>query len=108
MAERGLSQDLDQGLRAIDRLTEAHESALIDLLGRYPELIDEAAASHEPHQLAQYLRELAGAFHTYYNAHTFLVEDPALRNARLALITATRQVIRNGLSILGVSAPESM
>ncbi|MCK5481730.1 MAG: arginine--tRNA ligase, partial [Gammaproteobacteria bacterium] len=67
-----------------------------------------AADNHEPHQLTYYLRELANDFHTYYNAHTFLVEDSTLRNARLNLIEATRQVIANGLGLLGVSAPDTM
>jgi arginyl-tRNA synthetase len=58
--------------------------------------------------VASYLRELAGDFHTYYNAHKVLVDDPALRDARLALSEAVRQVIANGLDLLGVSAPESM
>ncbi len=106
--EKGLSYDETAGLAHLDRLTEAHEQALITRLDRYPELIQSAALQHEPHQLAHYLRELANDFHTYYNAHQFLVDDPDLRNARLALIKATRQVIANGLGLLGVSAPESM
>ncbi len=108
LEERGIEHDHSAGLAGLGRLNEAHEQALIHALGRYPELIESAAASQEPHQIAQYLRELAAAFHTYYNAHTFLVDDAELRDARLALITATRQVIRNGLAILGVSAPQSM
>jgi len=70
--------------------------------------VEAAALSHEPHQLAHFLRELANEFHTYYNAHQFLVEESGLRDARLALISAVRQVIHNGLGLLGVSAPESM
>ena len=66
------------------------------------------AASRAPHALVHYLRELANAFHTYYNAEQFIVEDAPLRNARLALVLAVQQVIRNGLALLGVSAPESM
>lgn len=77
-------------------------------LSRYPELVETAALNHEPHLLAHYLRDLANDFHTYYNAHQFLVDDEALRNARLNLIQATRQVIANGLKLLGVSAPDSM
>ena len=65
-------------------------------------------ATLEPHQLAHYLRDLAGDFHTYYNAHKFIVDDAGLRNARLNLIAATRQVLENGLKLLGVSAPERM
>ncbi|PWG64857.1 arginine--tRNA ligase [Sediminicurvatus halobius] len=108
LAERGLNHDPDNGAAAATRLTEDHEQQLLGLLGRYPEVIEAAALAHEPHQVAQYLRELAAAFHTYYNAHTFLVDDAGLRDARLNLILATRQVIRSGLGILGVSAPESM
>lgn len=108
LTEKGLAWDRDAGLAHLNRLTEPHEQALITRLGRYPELIEAAATQHEPHQLAHYLRELANDFHTYYNAHQFLVDDPDLRNARLALIAATRQVIANGLGLLGVSAPETM
>lgn len=108
MRERAMHHDLARGLNALDRLTEPHEQALIAELGRYPEVVTAAADAHEPHQIAQYLRELAAAFHTYYNAHPFLVDDDALRDARIALITAVRQIIHNGLDLLGVSAPESM
>ncbi len=73
-----------------------------------PEVVEAAALNEEPHQLTHYLRELANDFHTYYNAHQFLVEDEHLRDARLKLILAARQVLRNGLNLLGVSAPESM
>ncbi|MCP4696104.1 MAG: arginine--tRNA ligase [Gammaproteobacteria bacterium] len=89
-------------------LDSEHEQALLITLSRYPEVTEAAAKSYEPHQLAYYLRELANEFHTYYNAHTFLVENAAMRNARLNLILAVRQVLRNGLAILGVSAPEKM
>ena len=92
----------------LSRLTEPHEKELIEALDRYPELVEHAAMHKEPHVLAHYLRELANLFHTYYNAHQFLVEDPRLRDARVNLILAVRQVIRNGLQLLGVSAPESM
>jgi arginyl-tRNA synthetase len=70
--------------------------------------LEAAAINHEPHQVAYYLRELANDFHTYYNAHPFLVEEDRLRDARLCLINAVAQVIRNGLALIGVSAPESM
>ena len=108
LAERGGSHDPALGLQAIEHLTEAHERQLLAQLGRYPELVETAALAHEPHQLGHYLRELANAFHTYYNAHPFLVDNSKLRNARLNLIIATRQVLHNGLTILGVSAPQSM
>ena len=73
-----------------------------------PEVVEQAALNEEPHQLAHYLRELANDFHTYYNAHQFLVADELLRDARIKLILAARQVLKNGLNLLGVSAPESM
>ena len=90
------------------QLSESHERALLRSLSRYPEVIDSAASDLEPHQLAYFLRELANDLHTYYNAHTFLVDDANVRTARLALVAATRQVLANGLAILGVSAPEEM
>ena len=77
-------------------------------MSRYPEVIEAAAAQRAPHVLVHYLRELANDFHAYYNAHQFLVEDAELRDARLALIQGLRQVVRNGLGLLGVSAPEAM
>ena len=77
-------------------------------LSRYPEVIEAAAISHEPHQLAHYLRELANAFHSYYNECRVLVAEDDLRDARINLSLATRQVIKNGLILLGVSAPEAM
>ena len=108
LAEKGMDDDQARGVANLSRLSETHEQALVTRLSRYPELIEAAALSHEPHQLAHYLRELATDFHTYYNAHQFLVEDADLRYARLALINAVRQVIANGLALLGVSAPEQM
>ena len=75
---------------------------------RYPDVIENSAISFEPHQLAYYLKELANDFHTYYNASKFLVDDNLIRNARLSLIFSTRQVIKDGLSLLGVSSPEEM
>ena len=77
-------------------------------LSRYPEVIDLAASNRAPQHLVHYLRDVANDFHTYYNAHVFIVDDDKLRDARLVLITAVRTVIANGLAILGVSAPEAM
>jgi arginyl-tRNA synthetase len=107
-AERGLMWNAENGRKHLHLLSEEQEQWLLATLSRYPEIIEQAALSYEPHQLAYYLKELATDFHTYYNAHAFLVEDNALRDARLALLTATRQVIANGLGLLGVSAPEAM
>jgi arginyl-tRNA synthetase len=90
------------------RLTEPHEIALVRRIAQYPELLTVAAQALEPHQVANYLRDLAGDFHSYYNAHHFIVEDAVLRNARITLACAAQQVIRNGLAILGVAAPETM
>ncbi len=96
------------GEAALDLLTQEHEVALCRLLSRYPETIELAARSRSPHMLAYYLQDLANGFHSYYNAHQFMVEDENLRNARLSLIDATRQVFRNGLRIIGVTAPDRM
>lgn len=89
-------------------LVEDRELDLLRTLSRYPEVVAAAAAALEPHQVAYYLRDLANDFHTYYNAHPFLSSEAPLRLARLGLIDATRQVIANGLDLLGVSAPEAM
>jgi arginyl-tRNA synthetase len=77
-------------------------------LASYPEAVVLAAAQRAPHMLVHYLRELANAFHSYYNAEQFIVADAQLRNARLALVIAVQQVVRNGLALLGVTAPDSM
>jgi len=108
MQEKGLQWDRNEGEQNLGRLSEPHEDALLVSLSRYPEIVEAAAIQHEPHLIAHYLRDLANEFHTYYNAHQFLVEDQAMRNARLNLIMATKQVIANGLGLLGVSAPEAM
>ena len=89
-------------------LVEPRETDLLRTLSRFPEVVELAAASYEPHQVAYYLRDLANEFHSYYNAHPFLSSEDALRQARLGLIDAVRIVIANGLDILGGSAPEAM
>jgi arginyl-tRNA synthetase len=108
LAERGIAFDRDNGAANLDRLDNEHEQALLIELSRYAEVVAMAAANLEPHLVATYLRELASAFHAYYNSHQFLVDDAELRDARLVLATATQQVLKNGLDLLGVSAPESM
>jgi arginyl-tRNA synthetase len=108
LAERGLEHDVQDGVKNLARLAEALEMSLMRTISRYPETIELAADNRAPQHLVHYLRDLANDFHTYYNAHTFLVEDAGLRNARLALIAAARSVIAGGLEILGVSAPDSM
>ena len=99
-----------QGIDAPDLslLTAPTEQALMLKLADYPEMLARAAAELAPHDLAFYLRDLSAAFHSYYAAERFLVDDPALARARMALLAATRQVLRNALGLLGVSAPEAM
>ena len=108
LSEAGWSWDKAAGLAALSRLETEHEKDLITKLSKYPDVLKNAGLSHEPHMLANYLKELASDFHTYYNAQKMLIEDAELRNARLTLSEASRQVISNGLQLLGVSAPEHM
>jgi arginyl-tRNA synthetase len=107
-AEKGMTVEPSAGEANLDRLVENHELTLLMRLSRYQEVVEAAALNEEPHQLTHYLRELANDFHTYYNAHQFLVDDEALRDARVKLILVAQQVLRNGLNLLGVSAPERM
>jgi arginyl-tRNA synthetase len=108
LAARGLHYDQALGLENLTRLDSTFEQAALSALARYPEVLLQAAMARAPHALVHYLRELANTFHTWYNAATFIVDEAALRNARLALASAVQQVVRNGLHLLGVSAPESM
>jgi arginyl-tRNA synthetase len=107
-------EDMDErhnveiGNVALDLLSEDHELQLMRNISRYPETIDSAARLRSPHLLAHYLHALATDLHSYYNAHQFLVKDENLRNARLNLVQATQIILRNGLALLGVSAPEEM
>ena len=89
-------------------LTAPREASLLAKLAEYPEVLQKALEELGPHQVAFYLRDLAGELHSYYNAERVLVDDHALKMARIALLVATRQVLRNGLSLLGVSAPARM
>ena len=106
LAEKGIAVDLSEADPQL--LIETREADLLQKLSRYPEVVESAARSYEPHQVAYYLRELANDFHTYYNAHPFLAAEADIRLARLSLIDATRQVIANALGLLGVGAPERM
>ena len=92
----------------LERLQGEREAALARLIGEFPETVSAAAREAAPHDIAFYLRELAAQFHSYYNAERILVEDEELRSARLALCAAVRQTLANGLSLIGVSAPEKM
>ena len=105
---KGYAYDAAAGQAALTRLEQPEEAALMTELSRAPEVVEAAAASLEPHLVAQWLRELANALHTFYDRHKALVDDDALRQARLVLLAATRQVLKNGLQLLGLSAPESM
>lgn len=108
LAEAGQAWTLEQGIESLSALTLDSEKDLIVKLGRYPEVVKNAANNREPHQIANYLKELAADFHTYYNSEKTLVDEDDVRNARLTLAEAVRQVIANGLDLLGVSAPEEM
>jgi len=108
MEQRSMVHNLEQGKAALDRLQESEEAELLTLLATWPELIERAAAAREPHQITGYLRELANGLHSYYNAHKFLVDDEPLRQARLTLLIAVKQVLINGLRVIDVSTPEVM
>ena len=107
-AERGLPFDQAAGLEALASLGEPAELALMREISRWPEVVRLGAEQRAPHLVVHYLRELAQAFHACYAALQFIVDDARVRNGRLALIAAARQVLQNALAILGVSAPETM
>ena len=100
--------ELDVSQANLSLLTEEIEKDILRELSRFRSVLESSAIQYEPHQLAYYLRDLSNHFHSYYNACKFIVDDKNLTLARLALINATQQILKNGLSILGVGAPESM
>jgi arginyl-tRNA synthetase len=106
--EKGYTYDQAHGLTQLHLLEDEISMQLMVELSRFGEVVENAGQLLEPHLVAQYLRELAYAFHTWYHATPVLVEDAATRDARLALASATAQVLRNGLDLVGVSAPEKM
>jgi arginyl-tRNA synthetase len=106
--EKGFDKTLSEDLNALTQLTQPCEQALIAELSQYSESVESAARMFEPHLIILFLKDLAQAFHAYYNNEAFLVDDALLRQARLTLIAATQQVLFNGLSLLGISAPEKM
>jgi len=108
LAERSADGESAEQQDLLAPLVLPREFALAARLAQFPELVATACDELAPHALAFYLKDLAGELHSYYNAERFLVDDPALRNARLALLLAVRQVLRNGLALIGVSAPERM
>ncbi len=108
LEERGITHDVARGCASLGRLTEPQEVLLIKRLVTFPEIVQQCAVQRAPHTLVHYLRDLANDFHTYYSAHQFIVDDGELRDARLNLAFAAQIVIRNGLGLLGVSAPDTM
>lgn len=108
--EKGFSIPNQEAIAEMDlsALSDKNAQALIARISEFPETLSVAAKECAPHTLCFYLKDLAGDFHAFYNAERVLVEDEAVRNARLALLLAARQVLRNGLDLLGVSAPEKM
>jgi arginyl-tRNA synthetase len=108
MEEKNLTFAFDQNIINIDLLNTEHEKILMRDLLHYSDILQTSALKHEPHLLAHYLHKLASNFHAYYNAYQFIVEDQALRNARLCLVLAIRQIIANGLILLGIATPETM
>lgn len=108
LTAKGWVWSLDEGLKTVDRLQLVEEIQLIKQLSRYPDVIIQAATQYEPYLLVQYLRELSKNFHSYYNHTPFLIEESALRNARLTLAQAIKQVLKNGFALLGIQALEMM
>ncbi len=108
LADSDLIWNRTIGETNLGKLVESHERDLLTMLARYPEILEFAALKHMPHILAHFLTDLSGAFHTYYNAHNFIINDTKLSQARLTLVVAVRQVIANGLTIMGISTLESM
>jgi arginyl-tRNA synthetase len=108
MQDRAITLDPKRGVGLLALLTEPQEVQLLKRLVTYPEIVQQCAVQRAPHTLVHYLRDLANDFHSYYSAHQFMVDDVALRDARLTLAFATQTVIRNGLTLLGVSAPDTM
>ena len=108
LTEKGLSFTQTEGLQALSALNTEVERELVKKLAAYPEAVQQAALAYEPHQLSNYLKDLASQFHGWYNDHMVLHEDVNTRNARLLLSLAVKQVLANGLTLLGVTAPTKM
>ncbi len=108
LADKGYAPDTATGLACRERLEDAKEKQLAVALSKYPEVLETAVRNREPHLITIFLRELAADFHAYYNSCRIITNDVDQRNARLTLILAVKQVLHNGLGLLGVSAPEAM
>ena len=103
-----MCHDIENGMNNLNKLTESHELSLLNGLAKYPEIVEKAALNEEPHQLAHYLKNLATDLHKYYDSHKVIIEDSEIRDARLNLLISTQHTLKNGLKLLGVSAPETM
>lgn len=108
LEKQGFNWNKEQGVKHLSLLTQEHELALLNALSQYPEVLASAANNHEPHSLANFLQNFANVFHSYYNSSRFIIDDEKQRDARLCLMAAIQQVLKNGLSLLGLSAPTSM
>ena len=108
LEEQNMTHNIEIGHVSVELLVEEQELDLIKGLSQYPEVVEKAATSYAVHTVANYLRELAQLFHSYYNAHQVQIDNENLRNARLNLCLATRYVLADGLALLGSSAPEEM
>lgn len=108
LSEKKYTWDQKTGLTNLALLTQGDEKNLIAAIAGYPEILATAGTHYAPHKLAHYLQTFAQYFHVYYNAHKFIIEDDALRNARMCLVAAAQVVLKNGLTLLGVSAPNTM
>ena len=106
--ELELSYDIQEGLTALSTIAEEPEIDISKRLAAYPEQLHAAAYNLEPHVLTHYLRDLASEFHTYYNSHKVLDDNKQIRDGRITLSMAVKQVLQNGLELLGVSAPQEM
>ncbi|HFB66832.1 MAG TPA: arginine--tRNA ligase [Aeromonadales bacterium] len=108
LSEKGLDDNSAQGVDKIEYLTTRHEKELIKKISAFVETVNKASEELAPHHIVHYLRELANDFHSYYNADKVVIEDESIRQARVSLVAAVRQVLANGLTLLGVTAPEQM
>ena len=108
LKKEGMELNQELGLDNLNLLNLDQEIEIQKMLFQYPEVISRAAKNSEPHLICYYLKDLSGLFHSYYNSERFLVDDEKLMNSRLFLLKGTKQVISNGLEILGIGAPESM
>lgn len=108
LSQKGFNANLVSSAIAASRLSDEKEKALLSLIGRFPEVVEQAALNREPHLITSYLRELAADFHAYYNGTKIIIDEEQLRSSRLSLIQSVKQVLANGLALLRISAPQKM